>query len=131
MPSRKIAPASLNWISPVATVFSAAGASRMNGSQRAPANARTPCPDPPFSSLTRNATVSPAGVVHVPSCAKGCASVGAENTVSNTNSCSPGANGAGAPGVATSGRSRKRYSRPSESGLASLANGSVFITSTR
>ena len=104
----------------------------MNGSQRAPAKTRTPCPEPPRSSLTRNETVSPAGVVHVPSCSKGSAPVGAENTVSNTNSSAPAANGAGSPGaVAVSGRSRNRYRRPSESGLESLANGSVFITSTR
>ena len=93
-------------------VRSAAGASMMNGSQRAPAKTRTPCPSPPAGSLTRKVTVSPAGVVHVPSCSKcrgpfGC-TCGAK-TQSNTSSSSPAVNGAPFPGApAVSGRSRKR-----------------------
>ena len=40
-------PGSVNASSPVAIVFSAAGASMMNGSQRGPAKTRTPCPSRP------------------------------------------------------------------------------------
>ena len=61
----------------------------MNGSQRTPANTRTPCAAPPSTSLTRNSTVSPPGVVHVPFCStrsSPSACVWRENTQSNTNS---------------------------------------------
>ena len=44
-------PGSVNASFPVAIVFSAAGASMMNGSQRGPAKTRTPCPEPPSSSF--------------------------------------------------------------------------------
>ena len=102
----------MNCISPVAIVFSVAGASMMNGSQRVPAKTRTPSPEPPSGSFTRNETVSPAGVVQVPSCSARCGPLsltGGENTQSKTNSSSPAANGAGSPGApAVSGRSRKR-----------------------
>ena len=67
MPSRKIEPGSVNASLPVAIVFNAAGASMMNGSQRGPAKTRTPLADPPRSSFTRTDTVSPVGVVQVPS----------------------------------------------------------------
>ena len=102
----------MNASLPVAIVFSAAGASMMNGSQRGPAKTRTPCAEPPSSSFTRNETVSPAGVVQVPVLLDGLPVVGAsaaENTQSKTNSCAPAANGARSPGaVAVSGRSRNR-----------------------
>ena len=65
-------------------VFSAAGASMMNESQRTPAKARTPSAEPPCSSSTTNATVSSLGVWHVPSCHP--SAVGSENTQSNTSS---------------------------------------------
>ena len=74
----------MNASCPVAIVFSAAGASMMNGSQRTPAKARTPCAEPPCSSSTTKATVSPLGVWHVPSCRP--SPVGSENTQSNTSS---------------------------------------------
>ena len=97
-------------ISPVAIVFSAAGASMMNGSQRWPAKTRTPFTAAADSSCTRTATVSPAGVVHVPSWSMlwpFSVSAAGEKTQSNTNSSSAAANGA--PVVdGLSGRRRNR-----------------------
>ena len=83
----------------------------MNGSQRGPAKTRTPSAEPPRSSFRPNETVSPLGVVHVPSCATDFVSspVGVENIQSKTSSSSATVNGAGslaAPGV--SGRNRNR-----------------------
>src|SRR3954452_19564143 len=62
-----MAPGSVKDSRPLAMVLSAAGASMMKGSQRTPANARTPCPSPPAGSFTRKVTVSPVGGVHAPS----------------------------------------------------------------
>ena len=97
---------------PVAIVFSAAGASMMNGSQRGPANTRTPCAEPPCSSSTLKASVSPAAVVHVPSWSGPRAALpfaGGEKTQSKVSSAAPTANGAGSSlAAAATGRNRKR-----------------------
>src|SRR5215212_691060 len=101
----------------------------MNGSQRGPAKTRTPAPDPPPSSPTPNETVSPAGIVQVPSCSP--PRPGEEKTQSKVNSSAPEVNGASSPGaLALSGRSRKRYVSPSDNRSDGFANGRVFITST-
>src|SRR5215218_8037814 len=85
LPSRKIEPGSVNASSPVSIVFSAAGASKKNGSQRGPANARTPPPTPPFSSSTSNEPTSPDGVEKLPTCPD---ADGSEKTQSKTISSS-------------------------------------------
>jgi hypothetical protein len=96
---------------PVAIVFSIAGASRMNGSQRGPAKTRVPLPASPF---TATVTVAPSGSVHVHSCAWPSSAV--EKTQSMTRSSSlTGLNGAGpsAP-LRLSSRSLNRWISASE-----------------
>jgi len=79
---------SVNTNCPVAMVLSAAGASRMNGSQQGPAKRRTPAPLPPSGSSTGKEICSPRGVRQIPVSAPS-ASPGSENTHAKANSSAP------------------------------------------
>ncbi len=126
-----------NAILPVVRVSMIDSIWKMNGSDASPANRRSPSPLPPPRSFTVAATVLPAGVVHVHSCASvsctDASSTGTEKVQSKVSSSptGPTANRACGPVAAIlAGRSRNRHTTASENCAPAPARGKTVITNT-